>query len=491
MALTTGFLHKKWYVLSILIMILTAFFSEGYHHPDEHFQILEFANYKLGLTKIQDLPWEFTAQCRSAVQPFLGYLVARLLQVVGLYNPFVLITLLRLCMGLLSWYVYISLYKRLQPTFVDRFGSKLFEFVLLFLWFIPYISVRFSAESLAAICFFGALLHILDVELYQKVANVKLVWAGFLLGILLFVRLQMGFAILGLGIWLIFIQKTKLKHIALLALGASLAIGTSVLIDHWFYNQWVFTPYNYFDVNIIKNVAAQFGVMPWWYYFKAFFDKGVPPICVIIMLFYVISLFKYYKNPMAIISVLFLLGHMAVGHKELRFLFPIAIAVLYMSCMGLDYVLSVYPKINKINLPLKVAFVVNTALIMFRTFTPANETIPYFRYIYHASNTPNTVLVCMQKSIYNDGHIESNFYKPKHLQVIVVQNLEEFDQLVAQNPEKKILYFSDHQHPEQQMQHHVFHRLYSLFPDWILANNINDWQSRSDIWGIYQVAIKH
>jgi phosphatidylinositol glycan class B len=194
---------------------------------------------------------------------------------------------------------------------------------------------------------------------------------------------------------------------------------------------------------------------------------------------------------MAIISVLFLLGHMAVGHKELRFLFPIAIAVLYMSCMGLDYVLSVYPKINKINLPLKVAFVVNTALILFRTFTPANETIPYFRYIYQASNTPNTVLVCMQKSIYNDGHIESNFYKPKHLQVIVVQNLEEFDQLVAQNPEKKILYFSDHQHPEQQMQHHVFHRLYSLFPDWILANNINDWQSRSDIWGIYEVAIKH
>ena len=64
------FIKKNYiYLLSILTLIITAFFSSGYYHFDEHFQILEFAGLKLKMTLATNLPWEYTYQMRPAIQP--------------------------------------------------------------------------------------------------------------------------------------------------------------------------------------------------------------------------------------------------------------------------------------------------------------------------------------------------------------------------------------------------------------------------------------
>jgi len=59
------------------VYILTAFASQGYLQSDEHFQVLEFADYKLGVTPAADLPWEFQQQIRPALQPALAVGVIR------------------------------------------------------------------------------------------------------------------------------------------------------------------------------------------------------------------------------------------------------------------------------------------------------------------------------------------------------------------------------------------------------------------------------
>ena len=48
-------------VLLAVVTAITAWFSETFFFPDEHFQILEFMAMKLGLTNPGDLPWEYGA----------------------------------------------------------------------------------------------------------------------------------------------------------------------------------------------------------------------------------------------------------------------------------------------------------------------------------------------------------------------------------------------------------------------------------------------
>ena len=52
-----GFL-TRWMALGLLLILVAALRSEGFHHPDEHFQVLEFAGAKLGRTPWSALPWE-------------------------------------------------------------------------------------------------------------------------------------------------------------------------------------------------------------------------------------------------------------------------------------------------------------------------------------------------------------------------------------------------------------------------------------------------
>jgi phosphatidylinositol glycan class B len=42
-----------------VVVIVTAWFSETFYFPDEHYQILEFMGSKLGITPRAELPWNF------------------------------------------------------------------------------------------------------------------------------------------------------------------------------------------------------------------------------------------------------------------------------------------------------------------------------------------------------------------------------------------------------------------------------------------------
>ena len=39
------------------VTVITAWFSETFYFPDEHYQILEFMALKLGITPAAELPW--------------------------------------------------------------------------------------------------------------------------------------------------------------------------------------------------------------------------------------------------------------------------------------------------------------------------------------------------------------------------------------------------------------------------------------------------
>jgi phosphatidylinositol glycan class B len=87
--------HRKLIIVGIVIHIITAVFSVGYYHVDEHFQILEFTSMKLGLAEENSLPWEYQAHLRPALQPAIAFMTIKAISFIGLDNPFFHATLLR------------------------------------------------------------------------------------------------------------------------------------------------------------------------------------------------------------------------------------------------------------------------------------------------------------------------------------------------------------------------------------------------------------
>jgi len=77
-----------------------------------------------------------------------------------------------------------------------------------------------------------------------------------------------------------------------------------ILTDRWFYGRWLFTPLNYFQVNVIEGKSADWGTSPWWDYFVMIVQNNIP---LLELLFSAASLFfsfALYKHPLTWIAVL-------------------------------------------------------------------------------------------------------------------------------------------------------------------------------------------
>ena len=191
-------------ILGALLCVIAAWYTIGYHHPDEHFQIWEFAHYKMGRIPASCLPWEFPAQMRPGLQPFLAYSVILTFEALGLTDPFLQVFFTRLVCGLAALWVYWSWTKWLSKDFTNPHSLRWMRLGLLFFWLMPYLNVRFSSENTSAICFFGGLLLLLttmDGSPGRK--PIGLITAGVLRGLSFFFRYQIAFAGVGLGAWLL------------------------------------------------------------------------------------------------------------------------------------------------------------------------------------------------------------------------------------------------------------------------------------------------
>src|SRR5664279_42547 len=195
---------KHIYILSIVTLIVTAFFSIGYYHFDEHFQILEFAGLKLNMTAAGNLPWEYVYKMRPAIQPAIVVLIFKLFHFVGMTNPFTIALILRLLSASVAftamYLIYIAYYKTLN----DETLKIWFSMLSFFLWFMIFDSVRFSSENWSGSIFLIAF-ALLNIKQFP---NKSYLLIGMLLGLSFLFRYQTGFLIAGLILWHLFIKKS-------------------------------------------------------------------------------------------------------------------------------------------------------------------------------------------------------------------------------------------------------------------------------------------
>ena len=152
--------------------------------------------------------------------------------------------------------------------------------------------------------------------------------AGLVLGFAFYLRFPVALALLGLGLWLIVIERPGIRIIAAMALGL-LALVINLLLDRWFYGQWTLTPVNYFLINLVEAKAARFGVDPGGITLALLLM--VPPFSLVLLPAMIGAVILKPRNILVWTVVFFMVGHSFIDHKETRFLMPVIYPLLVLS----------------------------------------------------------------------------------------------------------------------------------------------------------------
>ena len=304
----------------LVVYLLTAWFSTGYHHPDEHFQLIEFAGLKSGWNSVTDLPWEYEAQIRPAFQPTVAYGVIMVLQRTGISSPYDAALALRLLSALLALGSICCFVKNFIGT-VDAGHRTAYIWLSFLLWFLPAVNVRFSSETWAGAFFLLALSRVYGDE--HPSAN-SCRWMGVMLGLSFECRYQIALAAVGLLGWIAWTGKWSGRQWRNFVGGGLLTVAGGMVIDSWFYGTFVLAPFNYFRVNIWQDAASSFGVSPWSFYLLQILERPTWLIGAGLLFSAVGALFYRWRNPVIWCLAPFIVIHSLIPHKELRFLFPVA-----------------------------------------------------------------------------------------------------------------------------------------------------------------------
>jgi phosphatidylinositol glycan class B len=317
---TEGTLNRGFAILAV-VTVVTAWFSETFFFPDEHYQILEYMAMKLGITSPADLPWEFGARARPFTQAFLYYLIAAPLRALGLTDLFELMAVLRLVTGIVSLAALFAFAKLFLERLEHDDEKRAYARMLPFMGFLPYLFVRTASETAA--CAFFTFTLVLAV---RGGGWRRMLAAGLLAGLAFVCRYQSAFLTLGLMAWLVVVARQGWRPMLAFIGGGLAAVVAALFIDRWGYGEWCLPPWNYFDVNLIQGVAAKtFGTSPFFAYF--YLEPGTifAPITAALMIAGVVSAIRAPRHAVTWVTVPFFLVHCFMAHKEERFLFPLAI----------------------------------------------------------------------------------------------------------------------------------------------------------------------
>lgn len=415
--------RKIIFTIAVIVYFCTALFSVGYFSADEHYQIIEFAGLLDGSSIPADLPWEYEAKIRPSIQPFIAYLVFKVSSLFSVSDPYSKALLLRLLTAISALYV-IERFIIEAKNFIDKKNWPLFYILSYFLWFLPFINVRFSSETWSGLFFLAGVSFILK----KNKNTYQFLLIGILLGFSFLFRYQIAFAIFGLFCWFIFLSKEKLTHIIICLLGGLIIFSFGILLDYWFYKELTLTSYNYFFVNIIENKASEFGTSPWYYYILSIAFFGILPIGTIILISAIFFVISKREHIFTWAIVPFFLVHCLVPHKEIRFLFPIINFVPFIIVSSYQKLIIKYVKYKK-SVWLKVFIIIiisfNITFLYFTTFRSAGNGRSDIVKKIHQLNTKKYLNLFVTNDFYPkyEWILNSKFYEERNASFISLENI--------------------------------------------------------------------
>ncbi|MCG8699143.1 MAG: hypothetical protein MI922_13905 [Bacteroidales bacterium] len=490
--------YRDFVLLCSLIHVFTAWFSVGHYNADEHYQVFEFAYYKLGYLGLDKLPWDYHEQIKPGLLPGVVFVIYRFFELLGIANPFIVAFFARLVAASLS----ILSAHLLTQVYASQIKSEIFRRWLVILtyllWFLVFVNVRLTSEgvsgSLFAIAFCLPLLNRGKVTYHYFLS-------GFVLGLSFVVRFQIAFMILGFGMWLLY-QRKPFVPIAMMFFGGVLSIASSgLLIDRWFYGEWSLAVWNNVNMNIIHDVAAGFGSDPFWYYLNLGFMEGIPPFSLVYIASLIVFSVFMYKSEVTWAVIPYLLVHSVIGHKETRYLFPILPLLPVIIIYSLEIVQQKWiPNITDkkaFKFSVKLFAIMNAVGLLLVVFKPADDLVPMLRTIYR-KYPEKTTLYYSDDHPYENFPIDTiftdtfyfdtlyiNFYKRENL---ICEEVSSGNDVPSNLNGKAIFVCTKWIEPGQLPEN--FEPIYTRFPQWVKHLNFNNWMSRTSFWQAYEVKPK-
>ncbi len=472
---------KKWFLISLGIILVTSIFSSGFHHFDEHWQILEFLNLKLGNIDKAVLPWEYQYQMRSFTQPLLYFIVTKVL---FLDDPFIMAFVFRFITALIGWYAGCLLCLSSIYLYKDKKSIRWATILLSLCWYIPYLKVRPSSEGLSSTVFVIGLV-LLVTEVFSKKDQPKslmaLFMAGLVCGFSFLFRFQLGFMILFLWFWMVFFSGIKFWRGFLFAIGVCVAVVIEIPIDRWGYGEWTFVPWNYLYQNLVLDKASNFPTSPWWDYFKSSTLRGIPPLSLLLISAQCLFWFKNPKSLFTWATFPLLLIHSLIAAKAIRYMFPIVIFTPMFLPWVHNYLLEraiFYKKLigTKWGKGLGIFFLgINMILLTQLSLRSAKKAVGFYKEVYQSGIS----------KIYYEGEnpftmlgLELNFYKKKNLEMKKISDFEEIQ-------EKGIYLFSRKGKEIELNRKRGCEMKYLTYPEWLLSFNVGNWVGRSRVWSLW------
>ncbi len=321
------------------------FTDDGINWPDEIYQSFEPAHrlvFGHGL-----MPWEFLDGARTWAVPGFVACWLWLCRLVGADSPTVYVPLVKLVFSLLglasAWGAY-----RLARTFGARELEASFAGALWALCAVAlYFSHRAMSENLAAALLPWGLALAWDEASSRRA---RLLGAS-LLGLATLARLQAGL-VCAVALLVLALRAWRARGVVgrwLATQEVALALGAWALVfGLWDAAAWHDAPgakwgglfhsaVVYVRFNVIEGKSAGWGTAAWPYYFVHLF-RTMPGVAVTLAVAAIVALRRAW--PVVLVVALFFAVHLAVGHKELRFLVP----VLPLACALVGVALSALPE---------------------------------------------------------------------------------------------------------------------------------------------------
>ncbi len=322
------------------VHLLAAWFNGGSLHPDEHYQILEFAQYRLGRLPASDLAWEFEAQMRPGIQPWLATQAVRLWDMAGVSSPFVVAFSLRLLSTFFALWMSVELCVRCLTSIGAPWLRVAAFWGSIFLWIAPTAHGRFSSENWGGALLVGGVCLMLDLAeswpTRRRKAFALALLTGLVWSLAFYCRFQIGASIAGAGLWLLAVRRLPVRVVGVIAVAFVAGCGLNAVVDHWLYGTWTFTPYNYVSLNLLQGKASTFGVSPWWMLAVYMVVALIPPYSIGILALWAVGGWYARRHVLVWLVVPFLVVHSVVAHKEPRFLIPIVYLIGPLTAVCLD-----------------------------------------------------------------------------------------------------------------------------------------------------------
>jgi GPI mannosyltransferase 3 len=309
----------------LALTLAAATTSDSVFQVDEHFQVVEAAGYKLGVTPAEALAWEFPARIRPWLQPGALALLARGLRAVGVESPFAAVRAFRVASGVAAWAAIALLLVAVRNWFPSARWRRAAILSLTLPYFVPYLAARTSSESVATTFLLLGLAAIAGSPTGEaggsRAIAMRHLAAGVALGLAFGARYQVGLSVAGIVLWLLVHDADRRRKVLPLSAGLLLAVALGAAVDAWGYGTWELVPWNYLRVNLLEGRAATFGTSPWHGYL--WMAAGVwPPFGLVLTVGLLLSWFLAPRHLLTWATVPFVVVHSLIGHKEIRFLFP-------------------------------------------------------------------------------------------------------------------------------------------------------------------------